>query len=428
MKKQKYNYKNLSFLLLGISSTCSILAFVGMGRVISLYTIFLVISFYILITDKKRNVSLLNYKSSKYYCIWTFISLLSALFGMLFFMDKKDWLIASASYIPKLLLYFVLLYLLLRSVNGIMYSKSLLTGLIYGVGINAVWATMDAVIYYLSGYSITNEIFRNYIIATGTRYDMLSLIIGGVIRSGGFNGDPANIGMFAPVLASYGLYSKKYWLYLLAVLSVFASVSIVALASILILSVIYMFSSTKAMGIGIVCIIILIITISSVSLQSDGISSQMISAVAERLEEKTESDTQDKDNVRVMYWVKFLPAVANTPTALIIGTGYGTASYAYINGGFVNRSEPYDPEQTYCSTYFDVGLWGFLSFLLLHLYLLRNAYRKRQDETFLMLFAGMEGIMISCMGYHDTIYSVSMLFVIAGIVKTSNNLSLKYLR
>ena len=166
--------------------------------------------------------------------------------------------------------------------------------------------------------------------------------------------------------------------------------------------------------IGIFTSILLGLGITSLSLSDDGVYGQMIGAVSDRLEEKSESDTSDKDNARAMYWKNFIPAVINSPTALVIGTGYGTASYAYINGGFVNRKGAYDPEQTYFSNYFDLGLWGFLAFLLLHFYIMKQSYKKRQNLDFLRAFSGAEGVMIAFMGYHYTIYSVSMLIIIAG--------------
>lgn len=416
---KKINLRDLTFLLLGISSTSSCLAIVAGGRVLSVYTICLIFAFGLLLTDNKFKCTNYDSKLYNYYGVWTLTSVLSSIFGALFFMGEEIWMDASLEFLPKIILYFIFLVLFVRSIHSCDYAKSLLHGLLLGVIINAAWATVDSIIYYSMGFSITNELFRSYIVATGTRYDMLSLIIGGVIRSGGLNGDPANIGMFAPILASYALYSRKVWLYILAILSIFSSVSIVGLASTIIISFFYFLSNKKGIVFGLAIIVMLLIGGSYVAFSDDGVTGQMLSAVSDRLEEKTETDSSDKDNVRAMYWLKFIPAAIKTPTAFIIGTGYGTASYAYINGGYVNRSTPYDPEQTYCSTYFDVGLWGFIVFVSLHLLILKRAYKKREDTNCLILFAGIEGILISFMGYHYTIYSVSMLFLIAGIVLLS---------
>lgn len=428
MHNIKSGDKTYIFLILGIASTCSCVAFVGMGFVVSLYTIMLIIAITKLLTEPKRSFGILMNNTSKHFFYLTVFGIISSLFGVIFFINNDEWVYASISGIPKIILYFIFFLLLVKSAKRQLYVHALLKGLIFGVIINAAWASIDAIVYYLSGISITNELFRSYIIAMNTRFEMLSLIIGGVIRSGGLNGDPANIGMFAPILASYSLYSKKYLLYGLAILSIFSSVSIVGLASTLIITLIYLFSNAKAMIMGVAVASLLIL--GGVYLYNNGneASNQMISAVVGRLEEKSESNVDDRDNARAVYWTKFFPAVFNTPTAFIIGTGYNTASYAYINGGYIDRTKPYDPEQTYFASYFDLGLIGFFFFLSLHINILRKSYRRKRDNDYLMVFAGMEGIMISFMGYHYTLYSVSMLFLIAGIIMISTTKPIKTIK
>lgn len=420
MKITRYKLDRVIYLLLGFFSTCSCVAIVNGGRIISLYSIFLVIAFFSLLTEKTKYHFSLNTKGIKYYFIWTLISLLSCVFGAIFFMGKAVWMQASLSYIPKICIYFLLLVLLIQNSRRIEYANALLKGLIIGAIINVAWAITDAIIFYVAGYSITNMIFHKYIAAADIRYGMLSLVLGNIIRSGGLNGDPANIGMLAPIVAAYGLYSKQRWLYGLSCVSVFASVSIIALASICCITVYFLFK--KNIGIGILFIALICIAISFLSIQkssNDNVSTQMIGAVLERLEQKAESDMGS--NVRAAYWLKFAPAVITTPMAFVLGTGYGTASYPYWRGGYLNidSTAVYDPEQTYFSTYFDVGLWGFIAFVALHLHILKFAYRRKSESNFLILFSGMEGIMISFMGYHYTIYSVAMLFLIAGVVLTS---------
>ena len=408
--------RGLTFFLLGLFSTTSCLAFVIAGHILSFYTIALFLAFVYLLLDKRIKVSVTHHKSYRLFLLWTLFGLLSACFGFVFFINDDEWRSAAVSYVPKLLLYFLLFYLLCKNVNRETYVSLLLKGIMFGIAVNSAWATVDAFIFYASGYSITNQIFRSYILAADIRYESLSLVIGNIIRSAGLNADPANIGMFAPILASYSLYSKTKWMYLLSIFGIFASVSIVAFVGVLIVTLVYVFSSKKTFLIGIFTMILLGLGIISLSLSDDGIYGQMIGAVSDRLEEKMESDTSDKDNARAMYWINFLPAVINTPTALVIGTGYGTASYAYINGGFVNKKGAYDPEQTYFSNFFDLGLTGFFIFLLLHFSLLKLSYKYRRNTNCLCLFSGMEGMMIAFMGYHYTVYSVSTLIVIAGSI------------
>lgn len=419
-KSNGWGIRGWSFFCLGFFSTTSCLAFVISSHILSFYTIAFVMVFASLITDRQIKQNRLQNKYHRLYQLWTLYGLLSSCFGFFIFFNEEEWRIASISYVPKILLYFFLFYLLCKNINRTHYSCLLLRGLMYGIVLNLAWATMDALIFYLSGFSITNQLFRNYILAADIRYESLSLIIGNIIRSAGLNADPANIGMFAPILASYGLYTQTRWMYLLSILGIFASVSIVALAGVVIVTFVYFFSCKKLLLKGVLTTLFLSLSLTFIPFTEEGISGQMIGSVVERLEEKMDSDASDKDNARAMYWKQFIPAVINTPTALVIGTGYGTASFAYINGGFVNSKGAYDPEQTYFSNYFDLGLIGFCLFLQLHLYLLKISYKNKEDKDYLRLFSGIEGVMIAFMGYHYTIYSVSSLIVIVGTTSFIN--------
>lgn len=415
---------------LGFFSTTSCLALVGMGRVLSLFTVSLILTFIILLFEEKNTQGYIPV--NKYYALWTIISIISCIFGLIYFIGDKEWQLAAVDYIPKLILYFLLYILLKNSRHSYKYATYLVKGIICGVFVNLAWAIADALIFYSLGFSITNEFFYSYIVATDTRMDMLSLVLGDIIRSGGLNGDPANIGMFAPILASYGLYKKRYWMILVALAGAAAAVSIVAFASIFIVFLIYLFSDKKKFVSGIVVLAVLIVSLSYIRSIGDDVSLKMIEAVSERMEGKTESDASDKENARAMYWVNFIPAVINTPTALLIGTGYGTASHAYLSGDLVHHENiPYDPEQTYFSTYFNCGLWGLIFFILAYVWVLRKSFllsQKTNQDVWYQVFAGTEGAMIAFNGYHYTIYSVSMLILVAGIVllSTKSNNSVEY--
>lgn len=423
MLKFKINYNISVFYLLGVFSTCACVALVAKGHVISFYTITLVISFIVLIRGKKKNVNISNNRSSKLFFYWTIWGLLSSAFGIIFFINENNWIVTIVSGIVKIVLYFFFFSLLIKNINGLKYSQAILKGLICGIIINTMWASADAIIFYVSGISITNEIFKPFIIATNVRYQMLSLVVGqGFIRCAGLNGDPANIGMFAPILASYSLYSKRHWLYIFVVLSIFSSVSIVGLVSTLIITFLYFLKNIKVLLTSLLfSLFIIAVGINFLKSNNQTVEEiQMVEAVTSRLENKTDSD-DESTKTRSIYWFKFIPAVINSPTSFLIGTGYNTSSHAYLKSGYIKGpNEPFDPEQTYFSFYFDLGLIGFLVFLCLHFHILRVSSRNKDKEDFLMLFAGMEGIMISFMGYHYTLYSVPMLFLIAGIVTLYN--------
>ena len=437
MKNCESKINKIVFGGLGFFSTASCLAIILPFGIVSFYTICQGLSMFILIRSKKRS----NYVkgvADDYFILWIGLSLLSCLFGYLYFIGEPLWQKQAVGCIPKILIYLFFYLLLRKDSNRFIYVKYILVGVIIGAAINCCWAMIDAIIYYLQGISITNELFRSYILAADMKYEELSLIREPFIRSSGLNGDPANIGMLAPILAAYALYSKKSLLYVLSIGAVFASVSIVALASIFIITVIYLVSNLKNLKRGIIVLLVAPIFIIPIMSLNDDLSKLMFEAVRMRLESKQDAvEGNDKDNARLVYWVDFLPAAASHPTFLLIGTGYGTASRAYNDLGFVTEGGkfPYDPEQTYCSTYFNCGLIGFMAFILLYIMLIKRSNKMitycQDKDMWLLLFSGLLGSTMAYMGYHYTLYSVSMLILISGVllnpsVKQINNEKIIY--
>ena len=103
--------RGLTFFSLGLFSTTSCLAFVIAGRVLSFYTIALFLAFAYLLLDKRIKVSVTHNRSYRLFLLWTLFGLLSACFGFVFFINDEEWRSAALSYVPKLLLYFLLFYL-----------------------------------------------------------------------------------------------------------------------------------------------------------------------------------------------------------------------------------------------------------------------------------------------------------------------------
>lgn len=368
--KQIYRDFKWLYFLLGVSSTGMVLAFVTGGHVIPLYSIFLIIVFVDLLKGKKASRHFGTLENC--YNLWMIISIIASLFGLVFFIEYPDWQVTTLSYIPKIIIYLLLFVLLKSNHDREKKVYSLLQGLLCGIIINVIWSIADVSLFYISGESLTNNVFQAYIQAKDMRYGQLSLIYGPVIRSGGLNGDPANLGMFATILAAYALYSRKYIYFILAIFSGLAGVSFVAICGILIVSFFYLVSEGKV--IKLIPVIILGILIAVLLFSSDNVVINGLGeAFNERMEMKSET-SGDADNVRRQYFVNFLPAAIQSPTYFIIGTGYMTASYAYLSNGLTSHKyEPYDPECTYFSNYFDFGLIGFAVYMFMFWLLLKKA-------------------------------------------------------
>lgn len=410
---------------MGFFSTSQILAIVMGGRVIALYSIclFLVIVHLAFYTPKTKPI---YDKSLKHLFLgWMIISLVSGVFGLAYFADYADWVQRILGYFPKIIMYLILFYLMSRDKYKERHINLIVSGLKYGILLNVVWSILDAITYYTMGYSLTNNTFSSYIAAKDIRYGMLSLTQFGFIRSGGLNADPANLGMFATMLAAYAMLKKKYWLLLLAIGSALASVSFIAILGIIIVFCYHFFSQVSATGFKIKQLLpilgVLLLVCYFLSSDNESIVGAL-SGVSERLETKEDLGTSD---VRTQYWLNFLPAMFSSPIYWFIGTGYMTASYPYlINKLVTHEFEPYDPENTYFSNFFDFGLIGVILFISFYIKVwskYKNAIIANDNEFNIAMLSLIEGTLIAFGGYHYTLYSVVLLFSICAVLHIENN-------
>lgn len=414
-------FKRIIFWGLGFSSTTSILAIPLAGRYISVFSLLLFLTIFLLLFDKGKKLKYSNL--DKKFLIWMLISLLSTFYGAVYFIGKDTFQSMTLSYLPKILLYLLLFFLVKRSRYSYSYSKCICLGLLYGCIFNLCWSIADAAGYYTTGISITNKLFENYIVANDMRYGMASLIIGGTIRACGINYDPANIGLFAPIVALYGLKRGSYIIYGLSVISILASLSHTGFLGIVIVTFYYFYSSKYRVAALLSFAAIILVVVSLLSFYESETLVKMADAFIERTEQKT--DGSELHGTRGEYWLNFVPAALHQPSALIIGTGYGTASYAYLEPRLTRHDYfAYDPEQTYFSNYFDIGLIGSVVFFSL-LYSIftksRKIYQEHGNKQYVFILSGIIGTAVAFLGYHYTLYSVVMLLIITGIIQCNTN-------
>lgn len=403
----------------GAFATAPILSFIIGGRVLSFYSIttFMVFIDLLMCNKLARNKGVIY----KYFIQWSLFGVLSSIFGFFYFYDLPEWQTTSLSSIPKIIIY-VILFLLLYSTRNHKYVTYIMKGILIGSIANLAWAVIDAGLFYSTSISITNQLFQPYIHAMDIRYGMLSLINGPTIRCGGFNSDPANIGLFATIVAAFALKSRRFWLLALSIGGVLASISIVALCGIICM---FFFNLTKknlakilpAVGVACIAIVFILYTPNStISLMKEGVKA--------RIEMKQET-AGNEDNARAQYFINFPEAVIHMPTSLIIGTGYNTASYSYLKNHLViHKFEPYDPENSYFSFFLDLGLLGFIYFLALHFGILKRlraiCKTKRAGDIHIISLAAIEAILVVYAGYHYTLYSVIMLTLICSTISIEN--------
>ena len=407
------------YLLLGFFSTSPAIGTrEPWGPYMTFYNIFLPIILAELIFSK--HISFKSNSIIQKYILWAVIGLVSCGFGYVYFWGEPEWQSGALYYVPYVITYLLMFVLMIMNNDASTRCSYLMKGLFWGFLINIIVAIIDSGVYYTTGVSLTNTLFADFIAAyRADSKNALALETIEGIRSSGFNVDPSDIGMFAVILTVYALYKRKFFLIVLAFVGCLASISIVGLAGMLVAIVLHLsllkFNAKTVIGIALPVVLLVVVA------SRTPIFETMRFATTARIEMK-EGTYDDKDNRRAQYWRNFIPAVFHSPNSLIIGNGYFTASYAYRRAGNSFANFPYDPEQTYFAYFFDLGLPGLIIMLMMYWQTykkLKRRYRITDSKEDIYAIAGIEGIAISFLGYHYTIYSVVMLMTMCSIVLVS---------
>ena len=423
-------FTKYTYILFGLGATSPLLALVVGGRVISLMTIAMLFVIADLILSKNNKVGL-EYKRGVLYKLfmgWMIISILACLFGFVFFISfRPEFSYATIGFIPKIVLYLLLLYLLGVNFKSKEKVSLIIKGVKYGVALNLTWSIVDAVMYYSIHESLTNNVFKSYIVATDMRLGIASIVNGITIRSVGLNNDPATIGFFAMASCAYAYVVNKKWIILICLLSCAACVSTLGFAGIIMISlyeVFFRMNIRNKIKYGLVVVLLFFIGTSCLAILEEGALLEMVKAVTERVESK--GDGQDSSGVRGMFIKKFPEAISNMPTTLILGTGYFTSVYPYYKAGVHwddGEENPTTMENTYIDNFFSFGLIGFVLFLLFHYNLFKiyqNKIKMNSEDVFVIYSFAMSAP-IAYMFYHYILYSVLMLIFITSILLYKQN-------
>lgn len=404
-------------LLCAIFSTMPIVALPIMGRTISLFTIclFIFVAINVPMLFRKHNLKLCSNESEKFLLIWLAWGIFSGICGMLYYnnMDSKAFATVAMSQIPKIVMYIVMIIIIY---NSNLSKKYILKGLIIGCIINVVWASIDALLFYLFKISITNIIFQQFININNVRFGQISIILnGGGYRSSGLNTDPANIGFFAPIVFYYGLKKNNKILVVIALLSELASMSTTSLVCTVLVGFIYIFEKKKSRihkSISMKTIVISIISIIVIGIFVVKFDDVLIKQLNKFL---TRIDTVYVDglteNNRVYYIKNFIYACKQENIRLLTGTGYLTASHGYI-GTEINVYGPYDMENRYLANFFDLGIFGTVAFFYM-LYLIYKRGKKVlfNDSEYANIFKAIFfSLIVTCAFYQYPLYTVHILF------------------
>jgi len=419
--------------LMGIFVTMPIVTIYLMRRKVSVFTllflIVLVYLFYKFITERK---SLLIMKEDILIITWLYLSFIASLFGIIYFSSMPEWINSISRYIPKILLYLLFAIMLIKSSEKKNIIVFFMKGFIFGIILNLIWVNIEGFAYYSFGFSLNNRIFTDYITTLSANRQFISIIRHGAIRASGFNYDPAHIGGLAPILILYSLLNKKQILLLLTLGAIIFSQSTTALISSVILVFLNYKSifniSNKVVMRGVVkktfTVFIALLMIFLLITNSNFVSS-ITSNVTHFVDRVTKVYINEwNTNIRLIYHLLLPEAVVFSGIKALTGTGYGTASYPYIFSDNINRRiteshRPFDPESTYISYLFDIGIIGLFIYLLILIRGYRYHKKRISKDINMLIYISLSGIIISGFFYHYILTAYQVIIISMSMIYMS---------
>lgn len=426
----------------GIFVTMPIVTIQVSGTHISIFSIlYLIFMGMLVLLFIKNPKSIWLGKTSRLLFIWFFTSIFSSLFGLLYFSGSQEWFSVVLSYIPKIISFIILLILLSSTRHRNLIIEAFFKGLVLGGVLNILWAFIEGVVFYMKGYSLNNRIFRDYISTLPPNRQFITIVNSGGIRTPGFNYDPAHLGGIIPIICLYSIIKKKYFVIFFAIGALIFSQSTTALISTLIL---ILFHSKKINIVNlkmnyrklitIIAIFPMIIFILIFPARNSQVSQSLKSNIEGFSNRVSTVYVENKDtNIRMLYHIYLPHATMYSGLKTITGTGFGTASYAYVHDSYLSdklgltTKRPYDPESTYISYFFDTGIFG----LFIYVYILIKIYRfynfNYKYKQNLIVLSAMGGIVLSGLFYHYTLTAYQVLsIVMASIYLDTQNREVKY--
>ena len=424
-------WERIGYIALGIFSTMPIVGIPVPGRDISAYTILFGLCLALLLGKSVQARRLRVGKHSRWLALWLCAGLIGCGCGWLFLKNSEPaFSEAAASGIPKVLLFLAFLLLFRSGEDGDEACLAIAKGFLIGCALNCAWAVIDALCFYIFGFSLNNQVFSGYIVRNHIRLKQISLNINGMLRSGGFNYDPAHLGILAPILAGYAMKRHKPWLFLLAIGGVLASASTTGLVT---LAVVFLFTvDWKALK-KYFNIRTLIAALAVFDLI--GLAAILRADLVYKVMDRTFLRFFDRistvylqpgyHDIRVDYLLLLPQAMGNVLPFLGFGSGFGTASLGYTRSESIlavlgpGTNFPFDMENTYIAYLLDTGIIGFGLFITMLATLWKGfirGHRKREADGFTAVMAPfILASMVTMLFYHYILFAPQLLLFTAGL-------------
>lgn len=428
MKLKKIKILECVFFLLGLFSTTPIIGISIGKKYITLFNIFFVLTFiisFIFLILKKQKTSKIDKidKNVKYIFMFFYCEIIAALIGLIVLPESFNSTIVSYLFksIEYMFLYFMILFFSPEEKELII--KSFLKGFFLGCIANAIWALVQAFFWFTQKKAINTLLFKNAIVEKN--HVGLFVYTDYGIRVSGLNTDPAHLGAILPILFFYSSKNKNIILIILTLVALSFSGSTTALVTILtmffynIIKVNYrhIIFNKKTIIKFLVCIIIFAI---GILIFKDSSLVKTISKNMNGFLYRVSDVYVESEDVtpREIYYKNAISELFRRWKYALFGTGFGTSGYAYYDIPMAVKQGVYDVESTYLSYVFDIGIIGFIIYIIL----LYKSYKKinNSDEKYKILLMGcLLSTIIPGFFYHYIItsYQIITLFLIAVISK-----------
>ena len=423
--------ERIGYIALGIFSTMPIVGIPVLGRDISVYTILFALCLALLLVKTVLARRVRVGKHSKWLALWLCAGLIGCGCGWLFLKNSEPaFSEAAASGIPKVLLFLAFLILFRSGEEGDEACLAIAKGFLIGCALNCAWAVIDALCFYVFGFSLNNQVFAGYIVRNNIRLKQISLNINGMLRSGGFNYDPAHLGILAPILAGYAMKRHKPWLFLLAIGGVLASASTTGLVTMAVVVLFTVDWKAPKKYFNVYTLIAALAIFDIVGLLAI-VRADLVYNIMDRTflrffdRISTVYLQPGYHDIRVDYLLLLPRAMGNVLPFLGFGSGFGTASLGYTRSESILKvlelkaPFPYDMENTYIAYLLDTGIIGFALFITTLVMLWKGficGHRKREADGFTAVMVPfILASLVTMLFYHYILFAPQLLLFTAGL-------------
>ena len=218
------------FYLTGAFATAPVIAIFFGNQPVSVFNVLFLIFIFVLCLQASVSRGGFSYNwTAAILLFWFAWGLVASLFGLNYFSGERDWAVNIISYIPKLILFALLLVSSLKIENPYLFVSPFLKGLLAGFVANLVWATLEGLSFYIFDFVLNDWVFVAYANTLPSDRPTMTVVADGIIRAAGFNTDPAHLGGIIPVVVVYSMLRRSYFLLLLSLVALVFSGSTTAL-------------------------------------------------------------------------------------------------------------------------------------------------------------------------------------------------------